>query len=85
MGREWSAGWVKLWPNRQQSGNDKRELPMTFYDPLEAECPLDLTEDDCRTLIKLMRHVINPNREPVLPRRESLRVILEKLEFAFGG
>ena len=58
---------------------------MTFYDPLEEECPLDLTEDDCRTLIKLIRHLITPDREPVLPRRESLRVILEKLEFAFGG
>jgi hypothetical protein len=58
---------------------------MTFCDPLEAECPLELTEDDCRTLINLLRHVITPDREPVLPRPASLRVILEKLEFCFGG
>ena len=31
---------------------------MTCYDPLAAECPLDLTEDDCRTLIRLLRHLI---------------------------
>jgi hypothetical protein len=85
MGREWPAGCAKLGSNRQQSGNDKGMLPMTFCDPLEAECPLELTEDDCRTLIKLLRHVIIPDREPVLPRPESLRVILEKFEFAFGG
>ena len=44
-----------------------------------------LTEDDCRTLIRLLRNAITPDREPVLPRPESLRVILEKLEFALGG
>ena len=60
-------------------------LPMTFYDPLEEECPLDLTEDDCRTLIKLIRHLITPDREPRLPRLEPLREILDKLEFVFGG
>ena len=58
---------------------------MTCCDPLEAECPLELTEDDCRTLIRLLRHAITPDREPVLPWPESLRVILEKLEFAIGG
>ena len=58
---------------------------MTCCDPLEAECPLDLTEDDCRTLIRLLRHVITPDREPLLPLREPLRVVLEKLEFAVGG
>ena len=47
--------------------------------------PLDLTEDDCRTLIRLLRHIITPEREPLLPRLEPLRVILEKLEFAIGG
>ena len=57
---------------------------MTCCDPLEAECPLDLTEDDCRTLIRLLRHAITPDREPVLHWPESLRVILEKLEFAVG-
>ena len=57
---------------------------MTCCDPLEAECPLDLTEDDCRTLIRLLRHAIAPDREPVLPCPESLEVILEKLEFAVG-
>ena len=36
-------------------------------------------------LITLLRHVITPDREPQLPRRESLKVILEKLEFAVGG
>jgi hypothetical protein len=60
-------------------------LPMTCHDPLEAECPLELTEDDCRTLIRLLRHAITPDREPVLPWPESLRVILDKLEFAVGG
>ena len=59
--------------------------PMTCCDPLAAECPLDLTEDDCRTLIRLLRHVITPAREPLLPQLEPLRVILEKLEFAVGG
>jgi hypothetical protein len=58
---------------------------MTCCDPLEAECPLDLTEDDCRTLISLLRHAITPDREPMLPSPESLRVVLEKLEFAVGG
>jgi hypothetical protein len=57
---------------------------MTCCDPLEAECPLDLTEDDCRTLIRLLRHTITPKQEPALPWLESLRVILEKLEFAVG-
>ena len=60
-------------------------LPMTCCDPLESECPLDLTEDDCRTLIRLLRHAITPDQEPVLPWPESLRMILEKLEFAVGG
>ena len=58
--------------------------PMNCYDLLAAECPLDLTEDDGRTLIRLLRHVIIPDREPRLPRRELLRAILEKLEFAVG-
>jgi hypothetical protein len=57
---------------------------MICCDPLEAECPLELTEDDCRTLIRLLRHAITPDREPVLPWPESLEVILEKLEFAVG-
>jgi hypothetical protein len=47
--------------------------------------PLDLTEDDCRTLIRLLRHAIIPDREPLLPRVEPLRGILEKLEFAVRG
>ena len=59
--------------------------PMSCYDPLAAECPLDLTEDDCRTLIRLLRHLITPDREPQLPRLEPLRQILDKLEFAIGG
>ena len=67
-----------------QSRNDEGMLPMSCCDPLAAECPLDLTEYDCRTLIKLLRHVITPDREPVLPRPESQRTILEKLEFAVG-
>jgi len=71
--------------NPPQSGNDQGKLPMTCCDPLAAECPLDLTEDDCRTLIKLLRHTITPDREQLLPRPEPLRVILEKLEFAVGG
>ena len=58
--------------------------PMSVYDLLAAECPLDLTEDDCRTLIRVLRHVIIPDREPRLLRRELLRAILEKLEFAVG-
>ena len=70
--------------NPPQSGNDQGKLPMTCCDPLAAECPLDLTEDDCRTLIKLLRHAITPDREPLLPRPEPLRVILRKLEFAIG-
>ena len=57
---------------------------MTCCDPLAAECPLELTEDDCRTLIRLLRHLITPDREPRLPRLERLRVILDKLEFAVG-
>ena len=65
-----------------QSGNDAGMLPMTCCDRLAAECPLDLTEDDCRTLIRLLHHLIIPDREPRLPRLEQLRVILEKLEFA---
>jgi hypothetical protein len=68
-----------------QSGNDEEMPPMSCCDPLAAECPLDLTEEDCRTLIKLLRHVITPDREPWLPRREPLREILEKLEFAVCG
>jgi hypothetical protein len=56
--------------------------PMNCCDPLEAECPLDLTEDDCRTLIRLLRHVVTPDREPRQPQLEPLKVILEKLEFA---
>jgi hypothetical protein len=35
-------------------------------------------------LIRLLRHAITPDREPVLPWPESLRVILEKFEFAVG-
>ena len=66
-------------------GNDEGMLPMTCCDPLQAECPLDLTEDDCRTLIRLLRHAITPDREPLLPQLELLSVILEKLEFAVGG
>ena len=58
---------------------------MSGCDPLAAECPLDLTEDNCRTLIKLLRHAITPDREPLLPPLEPLEVILEKLEFAVGG
>jgi hypothetical protein len=58
---------------------------MTCCDPLEAECPLDLTEDDCRTLITLLRYAITPDQEPLLPQIEPLRVILEKLEFAVGA
>jgi hypothetical protein len=58
---------------------------MTCCDLLAAECPLDLTEDDCRTLIGLLRHAITPEGEPQLPRLEPLREILEKLEFAVGG
>jgi hypothetical protein len=58
---------------------------MTSCDPLEAECPLELTEDDCRTLIRLLRHAITPDREPLLPQVEPLTVILEKLEFTVGG
>jgi hypothetical protein len=58
---------------------------LTCCDPLEAECPLELTEDDCRTLITLLRHAITPDPEPLLPQVEPLRVILEKLEFAVGG
>ena len=57
---------------------------MTCCDPLAAECPLDLTEDDCRTLIRLLRHAITSDREPLLP-LEPLSVILEKLEFAVSG
>ena len=53
--------------------------------PLTAECPLELTEDDCRTLIRLLRHAITPDREPLLPLLEPMKVILEKLEFAVGG
>jgi hypothetical protein len=34
---------------------------MTCCDLLAAECPLDLTEDDCRTLIRLLRHAITPS------------------------
>jgi hypothetical protein len=60
-------------------------VPMTCCDPLAAECPLDLTEDDCRTLIRLLRHTMTPDSEPLLPQIERLRVILEKLEFAVGG
>ena len=58
---------------------------MTCCDPLAAECPLDLTEDDRRTLIRLLHHAITPDPEPLLPRLELLNVILEKLEFAVGG
>jgi hypothetical protein len=57
---------------------------MTCCDPLAAECPLDLTEDDCRMLIRLLRSAITPDREPLLPPLEPLTVILEKLEFAVG-
>jgi hypothetical protein len=42
-------------------------------------------QDDCRTLIRLLRHAITPDREPLAPRLEPLNAILEKLEFAVGG
>jgi hypothetical protein len=58
---------------------------MSCCDLLAAECPLDLTEDNCPTLIRLLRHLITPDRKPRLPRLEPLRDILEKLEFAVGG
>ena len=58
---------------------------MTCCDPLEAECPLELTEDDCRTLIGLLRHLITPDRERPPPRIEPLKAILDKLEFAVSG
>jgi hypothetical protein len=58
---------------------------MLCCDPLEAECPLDLTEDDCQTLIRLLRHLITPDQEPRLPGLEPPRVILDKLQFALGG
>jgi len=58
--------------------------PMSCCDPLAAECPLELTEDECRTLIRLLRHAITPDQEPWLPRLQSLEVILEKFEFAVG-
>ncbi|HEY2531292.1 MAG TPA: hypothetical protein VGJ20_25745 [Xanthobacteraceae bacterium] len=58
---------------------------MTCCDPLAAECPLDLTEDECRMLIRLLRHAITPGRQPRLSRLEPLKVILEKLEFYVGG
>ena len=58
---------------------------MTCSDQLETQCPLNLTEDDCRTLIRLLRHLITPEREPRLPGLEPLRVILDKLEFAVSG
>jgi hypothetical protein len=41
---------------------------MTCCDPLEAKCPLDLTEDDCRALIRVLRHLITPDRERLPPR-----------------
>ena len=53
-------------------------------DRLAAHCPLGLTEDDCRTLIELLRHTITTNGEPQLSKLETLREILEKLEFAVG-
>ena len=37
---------------------------MSCCDALEAECPLDLTEDDCRTLIGLLLHAITTHGEP---------------------
>jgi hypothetical protein len=45
-------------------------------------CPLDLTEDDCRMLIRVLHQTITPDRKPLLPQIERLRVILDKLEFA---
>ena len=66
------------------SKSRRKVPPMSCCDPLAAECPLDLTEDECRTLIRLLRRAITPEREPVLPWPESLSVILEKLEFAVG-
>jgi len=35
-------------------------------------------------LIRLLRHTMTPDREPLLPQIERLRVILEKLEFAIS-
>jgi hypothetical protein len=58
---------------------------MTYCDPLAAECPLDLTKDNRRTLISLLRHAITPDQEPLLPRLEQLRLTLEKREFAVDG
>ena len=57
---------------------------MSCCDPLEAECPLDLTEENCQTLIRLLRHAITTDRQQWLPQLESLREILQKLEFAVG-
>jgi hypothetical protein len=58
---------------------------MTCCDPLAAECPLDLTEDDCRVLIRLSRHAIIPDRKPLFPPPGALREIFEKLKFVVGG
>ena len=70
-----------------------REPTMSNRDEKDASMPFvvirsrhdvssTLTEDECRTLIRLLRHFITPDREPLLPKLELLRAILEKLEFA---
>jgi hypothetical protein len=58
------------------SKSRRKMPPMTCCDPLAAECPLDLTEDDCRALIRLLHHAITPDWEPLLLRLEPLQVIL---------
>jgi hypothetical protein len=63
---------------------ERKDAEVTCCDPLEAECPLDLTEENCRTLIRLLRHAITTDRQACLPHFESLREILQKLEFAVG-
>ena len=80
---DWNLHYV-FGSTRRRAVTMKGCFQMTCCDALAAECPLDLTEDDCRTLIRLLRHLITPDRAPLPPQFEPLRVILEKLEFAIG-
>jgi hypothetical protein len=48
--------------------------------PSATSLPLDLSADERRALIQLLRHTIDGDRYPLSPRPAPLRAILAKLD-----
>ena len=68
------------------SNRDEKDASMTAVVIRSRQnASTTLTDDDCWTLIKLLRHVITPHHEPLVPKLERLIEIVEKLEFAVNG